>query len=148
MSDPPSIGVLGGTFDPIHVGHLDAADAARQALSLDRVLVVPASDPPHRPDDPRASVFHRFALVSLAIADRPTFLASDLELQQPGPSYTSLTLQRLASLGYEPSNLFFIVGADAFAEIATWYDYPALLDRAHFAVVTRPGVPPGTVRSR
>ncbi len=148
MSDPPRIGVLGGTFDPIHVGHLDAADAARRALSLDRVLVVPAADPPHRPDDPRASVFHRFALVSLAIADRPELVASDIELQHPGPSYTSLTLQRLAATGFQPAQLYFIVGADAFAEIATWHDYPALLDRAHFAVVTRPGVPPGTVRAR
>ena len=122
------IGLLGGTLDPFHVGHLDAADAARAALGLDEILVIPAHDPPHRPDDPHASAFHRFAMVALAVDGREGYRASDLELRRDGPSYTALTLRDLRSAGYEPSQLYFIAGADAFAEIATWFDYPAILD--------------------
>jgi nicotinate-nucleotide adenylyltransferase len=133
------IGLLGGTLDPIHVGHLEAADAARGSLALDEILVIPAHDPPHRPDDPRASAWHRFAMVALAIADRDGYRASDIELRREGPSYTSLTLRDLRSAGWGPSQLYFIVGADAFAEIGTWYDYPAILDACRFAVVSRPG---------
>lgn len=133
------IGLLGGTLDPFHVGHLDAADAARAALGLDEILVIPAHDPPHRPDDPHASAFHRFAMVALAVDGREGYRASDLELRRDGPSYTALTLRDLRSAGYEPSQLYFIAGADAFAEIATWFDYPAILDACRFAVVARPG---------
>ena len=131
------IGLLGGTLDPIHVGHLDAADAARDALALDEILVVPAHDPPHRPTDPRASGFHRFAMVALAIDGRAGYRASDMELRREGPSYTALTLRDLHAAGWEPSQLFFIIGADAFAEIATWYEYPAILDACQFAVIAR-----------
>ncbi len=134
------IGLLGGTLDPLHVGHLDAADAARAALGLDEVLVIPAHDPPHRPHDPHASAFHRFAMVALAIEGRGGYRASDLELRREGPSYTSLTLRDLRSAGWQPSQLFFILGADAFAEISTWFDYPAILEACRFAVVTRPGI--------
>lgn len=134
------LGVLGGTFDPIHFGHLDAADAARAALSLTEVLFVPAHDPPHRPIDPHATAFHRFALVALALDGRPGYLASDLELLREGHSYTSDTLRDLHRTGWAPSQIFFILGADAFAEIATWHEFPAVLDAAHFAVVARPGL--------
>lgn len=133
------IGLLGGTLDPLHVGHLDAADAARAALHLDEVLVIPAHDPPHRPNDPHASAFHRFAMVALAIERRDGYRASDVELRRDGPSYTSLTLRDLRSAGWQPSQLFFILGADAFAEIAMWFDYPGILDACRFAVVARPG---------
>jgi nicotinate-nucleotide adenylyltransferase len=133
------IGLLGGTFDPIHVGHLDAAEAARQALALDEILVIPAHDPPHRSDEPRASSFHRFAMVCLAIEDRPRYRASDIELRRQGPSYTALTLRDMHTAGWQASQLFFVLGADAFAEVATWYEYPAILDACRFAVVARPG---------
>lgn len=133
------IGLLGGTLDPLHVGHLDAADAARAALALDEILVVPAHDPPHRPNDPRASAFHRFAMVALAIDGRQGYRASDIELRREGPSYTARTLRDLRAAGWQPSQLFFILGADAFAEIASWFDYPAILDACSFAVVARPG---------
>lgn len=136
------IGLLGGTLDPIHVGHLAAADAARGALALDGVLVIPAHDPPHRAGDPRASAFHRFAMVSLAIDGRDGYRASDVELRRQGPSYTALTLRDLRAEGWQPSELFFIIGADAFAEIATWYEYPSILDACRFAVVSRPGMTP------
>src|SRR5688572_13967648 len=134
------MGLLGGTFDPIHVGHLDAADAARRALALDEVLVIPAHDPPHREGEPQASAFHRFAMICLAIADRPGYRALDIELRRQGPSYTALTLRDLHAAGWQASQLYFIIGADAFAEIATWYEYPTILDACRFAVVARPGM--------
>jgi nicotinate-nucleotide adenylyltransferase len=133
------LGLLGGTFDPIHFGHLDAADAARTALSLDEILLIPAHDPPHRPIDPRATAYQRFALVSLAVADRPACRVSDIELLRDGPSYTADTLRSLHAEGWLASQLFFILGTDAFAEIATWHDFPSVLDLAHFVVIARPG---------
>jgi nicotinate-nucleotide adenylyltransferase len=139
MTASGRLGILGGTFDPIHLGHLDAVAAARRALNLDRVRMIPSWDPPHRAADPRASAFHRFALVALAIQDDDSLQASDLELRRTGPSYTADTLRALAGEGWTPLQLFFIVGTDAFAEIATWHDYPGVLDAANFVVIARPG---------
>lgn len=138
---PTRTGLLGGTFDPIHEGHLDVAEAARVALALDEVWLVPSRIPPHRMAGPFASVYHRFQMVALAARDHPGLVASDFELRAPGPSYTSATLQELAKAGFTPWQLFFVAGADAFMDIATWRDYPDVLDRAHFVVVSRPGVP-------
>ena len=132
------VGILGGTFDPIHCGHLDAAAAAQTALGLTEMLVMTSNVPPHRPA-PLASSYHRFAMVSLAVAGRAGWKASDLELLDSARSFTSTTLQKLHGQGYAPAELYFIIGADAFAEITSWVDYPALLDYAHFAVVARPG---------
>jgi nicotinate-nucleotide adenylyltransferase len=134
------IGILGGTFDPIHRGHTDAAEAAREALELTRVLVVPANIPPHRPQ-PVASPYHRFAMAALAVSGRAGWGVSDQELRHGAPSYTSATLRRLSDRGYAPSELFFLIGADAFGDIASWKDYPAILGCAHFVVVSRPGYP-------
>jgi len=133
------LGILGGTFDPIHFGHLDAADAARRALHLDEVLLIPSSDPPHRPADPLASGFHRFALVALAIQDDDALRASDMELTRAGLSYTADTLRAVTRQGWLPSQIFFILGSDAFAEIATWREFPTVLDTANFVVIARPG---------
>jgi nicotinate-nucleotide adenylyltransferase len=141
-------GILGGTFDPIHLGHLDAADAARTALDLDEVWLVPSHLPPHRVAGPRASVYHRFAMTALAAETCRGLVASDLELRLSGPSYTSATLRRVADTGRQPWQLFFITGADAFEEIATWRDYPRILDDAHFVVVSRPGWPVTALRHR
>jgi nicotinate-nucleotide adenylyltransferase len=146
MTQAGRIGLLGGTFDPIHLGHLSAASAAREALGLDCVLLLPSHVPPHRPQ-PFASTPHRFGMVSLAVDGQDALLASDIELAQSGPSYTSATLRRLHALGWSASQLFFITGADAFAEIATWRDYPAFLDAAHFAVVSRPGLAASAMRT-
>jgi nicotinate-nucleotide adenylyltransferase len=132
------IGILGGTFDPIHWGHLDVADAAVNELKLSRLFVITANVPPHRPQ-PLASSYHRFAMVALAVLDRPEWRAADLELRHDAPSFTSRTLDLFHERGYLSSELFFVIGADAFADIASWRDYPKILDAAHFAVVSRPG---------
>lgn len=132
------IGLLGGTFDPIHMGHLDLATAAHRALGLTQVLVIPANVPPHRPK-PLTSAFHRFAMVALAVAGRAGWRVSDVELRHEAPSYTAVTLRRFHERGHLPTELFFLIGADAFAQITTWRDYPRILDSAHFAVVSRPG---------
>jgi nicotinate-nucleotide adenylyltransferase len=142
------LGIFGGTFDPIHLGHLDAGDAACTALSLDTILLIPTHDPPHRPIDPRASVYHRFALVSLAVAERRAYRVSDMELVRQGPSYTADTLRSLHAEGWRASQLFFILGTDAFAEIAAWYGFPSFLDLAHFVVIARPGTTIETAAAR
>ena len=134
------VGILGGTFDPIHLGHLEAASAAGRTLSLDRVLLLPSRTPPHRSTEPRASVFHRFAMAALAASERG-LLVSDLEVRREGPSYTALTLEALHREGFAPAQLFFITGSDAFADVGTWYDYPRILQLANFVVVSRPGAP-------
>jgi len=141
------VGILGGTFDPIHCGHLDLGAAVQQALQLTALLVIPANIPPHRPR-PIASPFHRFAMTAIAVSGRTGWHASDLELSQGSPSYTEATLNRLHQDGYSASELFFVIGADAFAEITSWKDYPRFLDAAHFAVVSRPGSPVQTLPER
>jgi nicotinate-nucleotide adenylyltransferase len=136
---PRRIGILGGTLDPVHTGHLEAAAVARDALSLDVVQLMPSMTPPHRQLHPHASPFHRFAMVALAVAERPGLLASDDELCGEGPSFTSDTLARWHARGFAPTELFFVLGSDAFADIAAWHHYPEVLDAAHFVVVARPG---------
>lgn len=135
------IGILGGTFDPIHAGHLAAGRAAHRALALDAVRVVPTHVPPHRPVAPVASDFHRFAMTALVALDEPGWTVWDGELRRDGPSFTFDTLTALQDEGLAASQIFFITGADAFAEVATWSRYPAVLALAHFVVVTRPGTP-------
>jgi nicotinate-nucleotide adenylyltransferase len=142
------IGILGGTLDPIHCGHLAAATAARDAFLLSRVLVLPARIPPHRPVQPLASAYHRFAMACLAVSGVPSLEASDDELRADGPSYTADTLERQHARGVRAADIFFITGADAFAEIATWKRYPDVLDLANFVVVTRPGHPISSLAER
>jgi nicotinate-nucleotide adenylyltransferase len=139
MTATRKIGVLGGTFDPVHLGHLDAAEAARTALQLDEVCLLPSHDPPHRSASPMASAFHRFALAALAVQGLPGYHVSDMELTRSGHSYTADSLRALHAIGWGPLQIFFILGADAFAEIATWREFPAVLDGANFVVITRPG---------
>lgn len=140
MSGERRLGLLGGTFDPIHYGHLDAAEAAQRALALDEMRFIPSHMPPHRAQEPVASPFHRFALAALAIAGRPGFRLSDMELQRDGRTYTVDTLEALHRQGWSGTQLFFILGSDAFAEIATWKRYPEVLDAANFVVIARPGL--------
>ena|SRR5688572_20033346 len=148
MKEAGRIGVLGGTLDPIHLGHLDAALAAKEALRLDRVLVIPAHIPPHRAR-PVSSAFHRFAMAAVAVNGLDGFAVSDIELASAAPSYTADTLLQLQeTMSLPPSQIFFITGADAFAEIETWRRYPHVLDLAHFVVISRPGTTLTSLRTR
>ena len=133
------LGILGGTFDPIHVGHLDAADAASAAMAIEEIVLIPAHDQPLRVIEPRASVYQRFAMTVLAVEDRPECHVSDMELARQGRSYTADTLRAVHAVGWKGSQLFFILGSDAFAGIAAWHGYPGFLDLAHFVVIARPG---------
>ena len=142
------LGVLGGTFDPVHLGHLAVGRAAAAALALDDVRLVPSRVPPHRSVGPRASSYHRFAMAALAALGEPGWTVSDMELRRDGPSYSFETLTALAAEGWAAAQIFFLIGADAFADIATWSRYPAVLDLANFVVVTRPGTTHDDVRAR
>ena len=141
-----TLGVLGGTFDPIHNGHLVAGQRAQALLHLDTVLVMPSHVPPHRTAG--ASPAARLAMARLAAAGLPGWTVSDLELRRDGPSYTFDTLTELAATRPGEWQFFFIIGADAFAEIATWSRYPAVLDLTHFAVVARPGITLDSLQKR
>ncbi len=140
-----TIGLFGGTFDPVHVGHLDVARAARTVLALEAVWLVPSRTPPHR-RSPEASAAHRFAMAALAIQSEAGMLVSDLELDAGGPSYTAAMLDRLESRGWDLGGFCFVIGADAFRDIEAWKDYPRVLDRCDFAVVSRPGMPVSALR--
>jgi nicotinate-nucleotide adenylyltransferase len=129
---------MGGTFDPIHLGHLRAAELAREALQLDRVLFVPTGVPPHR-DRPCSSTLDRYAMVCLATHAHPTFAVSDIELVGPGPHFTVETLSCLAAT-HEGASFDLILGSDAFREIETWREHERLRSICRLAVVTRPGV--------
>lgn len=133
------LGILGGTFDPIHHGHLVAAQEACHQLALDRVLFVPAGAPPHKPGRPITAAHHRLRMLELAIAGRSRFAISRVDLDRPGPCYTVETLELLrAEWGPEPS-FFFIEGADSLADIVKWYHPRRLLELCDLAVVARQG---------
>jgi nicotinate-nucleotide adenylyltransferase len=136
--------VLGGTFDPIHLGHLRAAENAREALELDEVMFVPSASPPHR-RAPLSSALDRFAMVALATAAHPRFVASDVELRRDGPSYTADTLGGLERAG---DDLFLIVGSDTFGEMETWKDPERIFASCTVAVAERPGAPDTTAPPR
>jgi nicotinate-nucleotide adenylyltransferase len=136
----PRIGLFGGTFDPIHSGHVEVAEAVRTALGLDRMLVVVANDPWQKHDRPVSPAEDRFALVSAALADRPGLEASRIELDRGGPSYTVDTVRSV--LADEPdAEVVVVVGADVVASIDTWHEHEVLRDLVILAVVDRPGVP-------
>ena len=136
------VGVLGGTFDPIHVGHLVIAEEAREALGLERVVFVPAARPPHRAAPTGASAEDRAAMVELAVSDHPFFSVDRLELERSGPSYSVDTLTILAErergAGRDP-DLWFILSAEALAGLPTWRSPARILELARLAAVPRPG---------
>lgn len=139
------VGIYGGTFNPIHVGHLRAAEEVAEALGLTRVLFVPSAEPPHKAEGgqgPLASADLRLAWVRDAVADNPRFEADDLEIARGGLSYSVDTLRTLCGrLGGERP--VFLIGHDAFVEIGSWREPRALFELAHFAVTTRPPVVQG-----
>jgi nicotinate-nucleotide adenylyltransferase len=131
-------GLFGGTFDPIHNAHLAVARAARDAFALDRVLLVPAAVPPHKLDQGAESWEHRYRMVQLACANEPALQASDLEAGSEH-SYSIHTIERLRAVLPPDERLLFIIGADAFDEIQTWYRWRDVVAAVEFIVVTRPG---------
>jgi nicotinate-nucleotide adenylyltransferase len=132
------LGLFGGTFNPIHFGHLRAAVEVREAFTLDRLLLIPSAHPPHKRFVDVANAEDRLEMVRLAIQGEPSLEASDVELARPGLSYTIETLRYFQSRFGPESAIHFIVGQDAFSEITTWKSYQALFETAHFIVMTRP----------
>lgn len=131
------IGIFGGTFDPIHFGHLRTAFELLHELRLAEVRFVPAGNPPHR-GAPRCDALHRLDMVRAAVADQPGFVADDREVRREGPSYTVLTLRELrAEAPQRP--LCLIVGMDAFLGLPQWHEWRSVLDLAHVVVAHRPG---------
>lgn len=131
------LGVMGGTFDPIHHGHLVAASEVADRYQLDEVVFVPTGRPQHKHAD-LSSAEHRYLMCVIATASNPRFTVSRVDIDRPGPTYTVDTLRDL-SAERPGAELFFITGADALAEILTWKDSKELWDGAHFVGVTRPG---------
>lgn len=132
------LGVMGGTFNPIHYGHLLAAESAREMLNLDKILFIPNRYPPHKRPEEIASPEDRFVMTVLATMNHPQFRVSRIEIDRPGPSYTLDTL-RLLHAQHPDDELFFITGIDAVLDMPSWHEARALMDLAHFVAVTRPG---------
>lgn len=132
------VGIMGGTFDPIHFGHLVTAEAARHQFQLQRVIFIPAARPPHKTNRTISSPEHRLAMTRLAVQSNPHFEVSDMELTRPGPSYTIDTVAGVRRM--DPgSDIYFITGADAVLEILTWHRVEELLATCKFIAATRPG---------
>jgi nicotinate-nucleotide adenylyltransferase len=132
------IGVFGGTFDPIHYGHLVAAEEARAILALDKVLIVPAGQPPHKAACPVTPPEHRVAMVQLAIASNPHFVLSRVDLDRPGPHYSVDMVTRLRrEMG--PGDVYLIVGMDSLMDLPTWHEAERLMGLCYIIGVNRPG---------
>ena len=133
------IGVIGGTFDPIHYGHLAAAEEARVRMNLERVLFVVARVPPHKLDEEVTPVEHRLAMVSLAIASNPDFAISTVDVDRPGPSYTVDTVSILQEQWGHETEIHFIMGVDSLLELPTWHQPQRLIQLCRLVAVRRPG---------
>ncbi|HRD02818.1 MAG TPA: nicotinate-nucleotide adenylyltransferase [Candidatus Saccharicenans sp.] len=131
-------GLFGGTFNPIHNGHLWAAEEVRKYLPMQRILFIPSYIPPHKDQKEVVPAWHRLRMVEIACQAHPGFIASDLEVKNPGPSYSIITLKKLKEL-FPQDTFWFILGSDAFLEIDTWKDYTRLLQECSFVIVRRPG---------
>ncbi len=132
------IGLLGGTFDPIHIAHLHIAACALDELHLDEVRFLPAGSPPHKPRHPVTEGMHRLQMIEIATADLPVFVPDPIDLSAEGPSYTSDLLTRVQAADQE-SDLWFILGADSLVDFHTWHQPATILDIARLAVAERPG---------
>jgi len=129
----PRVGVFGGSFNPIHFGHLLLADEIREALDLDRMLFVPAAQPPHKPASDLAPAPHRFQMTALAVREHPRFDVSDLELRRRGPSYTVETLAALRDRG----DLYLLIGSETFLDLLNWREPRQVARLARLVVVPR-----------
>jgi nicotinate-nucleotide adenylyltransferase len=132
-----SVGILGGTFDPIHHGHLAIAEEARETLGLERVLLVPAAEPPHKPGRPTAAAEHRLAMAELAVVGNPSLGVSPIEIERGGTSYTVDTLAELRRGVDAAAPLWFILSSEALAGFASWREPDRILELACLAVMPR-----------
>ena len=132
------VGLFGGTFNPIHLGHLRGAEEIREAFKLREVVFIPAAIPPHKTAEKVIDAGHRLEMVRLATATNPCFSTTDIELSRPGKSYSIDTLRYF--LERLQDALFFILGRDAFVEIESWKDFQQLFSLCNFIVMTRPGI--------
>lgn len=134
------IGIMGGTFDPIHLGHLATAEAVREIFALDEILFIPAARPPHKSAKPITDSRHRLAMTTLATQSNRFFRVSDIELKRKGLSYTLDTMNELHATFGATTDLFFIIGADSLADLSKWHAARELVTKSHFIATTRPGV--------
>lgn len=132
------IGLMGGTFNPIHYGHLVTAEQALHQFNLDEIIFIPSGQPPHKKED-LLGAEERYLMTTMATASHPKFFVSRLEIERPGPSYTIDTLRQLKQMFAEETGLFFITGADAVWEILTWKEPEKLALYSEFIAATRPG---------
>ncbi len=137
---PKKIGIMGGTFDPIHLGHLATAESVREIFSLDEILFIPAARPPHKLKRHVTDEIHRLAMTTLATRSNKFFRVSDMELKRSGLSYTLDTMDELHKNFGATTELFFIIGADSLADLSKWHEAKKLVARSHFIATTRPGV--------
>jgi nicotinate-nucleotide adenylyltransferase len=133
------LGILGGTFDPIHLGHLRSAEEIGQYLALEKVYLIPSAQPPHKTESPITPFRHRLAMSRLGTDCSDLLETMDLEGKRAGISYSVETLRELHQIFGPSTELFFILGTDAFLEIKTWRDYKRLFDYAHFVILHRAG---------
>ncbi|WP_110953345.1 nicotinate-nucleotide adenylyltransferase [Anaerosinus massiliensis] len=136
------IGIMGGTFDPIHIGHLVTAEAVRNEYGLDKVLFIPAATPPHKQNQKVTPAIHRYIMTAMATYSNPHFHVSSIELDRPGPSYTIDTIYELIDKFGPQVEIYFITGADAIQEIPTWDRIEELLGLCQFIAATRQGCVP------
>ena len=133
---------MGGTFNPVHLGHLRAAEEVAESLQLKQLIFIPAAKPPHKSAVGLVSFDHRYRMLELAVSGNPLFVLSDLEHQRPGKSYSVETLTQLSGEYGGDEGLYFVLGLDAFLELPTWKSYRELFNLCHFIVVARPGFTP------
>ena len=132
------IGVIGGTFNPVHIAHLRIAEEVRETFALDRVIFIPSASPPHKPLAGELSFRHRYTMVELAVHDNPRFAVSDIEGKRGGKSYSIDTLHALRR-ECPDDEIFFIIGSDSFCEIGLWREYAAIFAACNIVAVERPG---------
>ncbi len=138
MAHKKKIGILGGTFDPIHMGHLVLAEQVKEKLKLNRVIFIPCLSPPHKTKRKLSMADHRFRMAALAVEDNPSFSISDVELKRTGLSYTIDTLRQLKRT-HPDSEIYFLTGSDVLDEIHTWKDPEEIYKLAKMVIAVRPG---------